>query len=668
MTHPKIIQGGMGVGVSNWVLARAVSHLGQLGVVSGTALALVLARRLQLGDPGGELRRALGHFPFPDMAKRILADYWIAGGRLPPFKPVPMYTLEARPALVELTVAANFVEVFLAREGHAGRVGINYLEKIQLPTLPSLFGAMLAGVDCVLMGAGIPRAIPGVMDRLAEGLPVELRLNVAGALPDQPVYARFDPRTFCGGAPPPLKRPHFLGIIASAALATTLARKSSGRVDGFIVEGPTAGGHNAPPRGTPAFNARGEPAYGPRDIVDLDKIRELGLPFWLAGSYASPNKLREALRLGATGVQIGTAFAFCEESGIAPDLKRRALALSRAHRARVFTDPLASPTGFPFKVLELEGTLSEEAAYRERRRVCDLGYLRQLYRRSDGTVGYRCPAEPVEAYVRKGGEPGQIRGRKCICNGLPAAMGIGQVRSDGRRELPLVTAGDDLAQIASFLKPGCDSYGAADVVARMLPEQERPLSPVRPGRSSMAKAMDYLFHRKPSAAPEESPLVALHATAHQGDANAQFNLGLYYSSAGGETPDFAQAARWYRQAADQDHVLAQFNLGIMFARGHGMLADDAAAAAWLRRAAEGGDAGGQHYLGVRCHRASLDPLRLDAGESRIEAYKWLHLAAAQGYNGSLTACQRLTLTMSRAEVGEGNQRAAAFVARKPAST
>ena len=53
---PTIIQGGMGAGVSSWRLAQAVSQLGQLGVVSGTALDLIFARRLQDGDPGGHMR------------------------------------------------------------------------------------------------------------------------------------------------------------------------------------------------------------------------------------------------------------------------------------------------------------------------------------------------------------------------------------------------------------------------------------------------------------------------------------------------------------------------------------------------------------------------------------------------------------------------------------
>jgi nitronate monooxygenase len=214
---------------------------------------------------------------------------------------------------------------------------------------------------------------------------------------------RFDPETFDAGAPPALKRPKFLAIVASATLASMLARKASGRVDGFVVEGPTAGGHNAPPRGEPAFDGRGEPIYGERDVVDLSSMRSLDPPFWLAGSYGTPEGVVEALNRGAAGVQVGTAFAFCAESGLREDIKRRVLAMSRAATVDVFTDPAASPTGFPFKVLQLDGSMSEAAVYYRRKRVCDLGFLRQAYRRPDGKLGWRCPGEPENAYVHKGG-------------------------------------------------------------------------------------------------------------------------------------------------------------------------------------------------------------------------------------------------------------------------
>ncbi len=261
---------------------------------------------------------------------------------------------------------------------------------------------------------------------------MELKIDVEGALPGEEFHTTFDPAAFCGGPAPTLKRPFFLGIVASATLAITLARKSNGKVNGFVVEGETAGGHNAPPRGAMQLNAGGEPVYGPRDVPDLEKIRELGLPFWLAGSYGRPEKLAEALALGAAGIQVGTAFAFCEESGIRADLKQQVFQLSREGKARVFTDPLASPTGFPFKVVQLPGTLvGRQMQSAARTRLCDLGYLRHAYRKPDGTVGYRCPAEPVEDYVRKGGTSAETEGRECVCNGLVATIGLAQIRPNG---------------------------------------------------------------------------------------------------------------------------------------------------------------------------------------------------------------------------------------------
>jgi NAD(P)H-dependent flavin oxidoreductase YrpB (nitropropane dioxygenase family) len=167
-TDPVIIQGGMGVAVSSWRLASAVSSLGHLGVVSGTALDVVLARRLQLGDPGGEIRRALDAFPDPKVASDVLAGYFRPSGRpeATPFRSVPMFTAFASRRLQSLAVLGGFVEVFLARRGHHGRIGINFLQKVELPTPAILYGALLAGVDYVLVGAGVPREIPSLLDRL----------------------------------------------------------------------------------------------------------------------------------------------------------------------------------------------------------------------------------------------------------------------------------------------------------------------------------------------------------------------------------------------------------------------------------------------------------------------------------------------------------------------
>lgn len=470
---PQIIQGGMGLGVSGWRLARAVSRTGQLGVVSGTALDAVLARHLQNGDPGGHVLRALEQFPFPGMAKRVLDRYYVPGG-IPentPYCPVHKHDLEGGVEPQELCIVANFAEVFLAREEHDQPVGINYLEKIQIPHLPSIYGALLAGVSVVIMGAGIPLAIPGILDALAQHRAVEYPVNVIGSEGrNEIVNLTFDPNHFMedAAARPALSRPAFLPIVSSEALASILLRKAGGSIEGFIVEGNVAGGHNAPPRGVMTFSAEDEPVYGLRDKANLAAFRDFGLPFWLAGHYGSPEGLRLALEEGAAGVQAGTAFALCRESGLLPDVRRKLVRDALAGEARIFTDPQASPTGFPFKVADLPGSLSEKAVYEQRRRVCDTGFLRQPYRRADGKIGYRCPAEPVAAYVAKGGKQEDTVGRKCLCSALAANIGMPQRLPDGTCEKCLVTMGDDLVDIGRFCSPEHLDYSAADVIRILL--------------------------------------------------------------------------------------------------------------------------------------------------------------------------------------------------------
>ena len=468
---PKIIQGGMGAGVSNWRLANAVARLGQMGVVSGTALDVIVSRRLQDGDDGGHMRRAIAHFPFREMAGRVLARHFVEGGRPAgtPYRAIPMFARTGTSRdLVELCIVANFAEVWLAREGHDGPIGINYLEKIALPVLPSMYGSMLAGVTAVLMGAGIPIRAPGILDAFALHGPAEYPLSVTGSVAGDDTMMRFSPSDYFEGVPLPMARPAFYPIIASNTLAITLVRKANGRVDGFIIEAPTAGGHNAPPRGKPALSPAGEPVYGERDVVDLAKMRELGLPFWLAGGRGTAEGLRDALANGAAGIQVGTAFAYCDESGLETATKERILKLAASGGARVFTDPIASPTGFPFKVVQLEGTLSSADQYLARTRICDLGYLREPFRKEDGSTGYRCASEPVTQYLAKGGTEEAAQGRKCLCNALMADIGLGQTRAGGITEKTLVTSGDDVADTARFLAPGASSYTAADVVARLL--------------------------------------------------------------------------------------------------------------------------------------------------------------------------------------------------------
>ena len=462
----RIIQGGMGVAISGWRLARAVaSHRACMGVVSGTALDSVVARRLQDGDTGGHLRRAIEAFPDQGVAGRVLDRFFVPMGKKvgTPYRRVGMQTHVERPLVRDLTVLAAFVEVVLAREGHRGRVGINLLTKVKAPTLPTLYGAMLAGVDCILMGAGIPREIPGVLDAFAEGRGASLRL-LDGPTTDEPApMLRFDPEGVGYGAAL-LPRPAFLPIVSADSLAAMLLRRSTGSVEGFIVEGPLAGGHNAPPRGRTVLDETGQPVYGERDRVDTARMVELGLPFWLAGATGSPESLAAAREAGATGIQLGTLFAFSRESGMDPELRVKIIRDAREGGAEVRTDPRASSTGYPFKVVQVEGSVAVPEVYEARHRVCDNGYLREPVSTGGGSITYRCAAEPVAAYVAKGGSEEDAAGRRCLCNGLLATCGHPQVQKDGTVEPPIVTSGDDLGRLVGLLPAGRDDYGADDVI------------------------------------------------------------------------------------------------------------------------------------------------------------------------------------------------------------
>ncbi len=322
---PKIIQGGMGVGVSNWRLAQAVSKLGQLGVVSGTALDSVFVRRLADGDQGGHMRRGLDAFPFQEMAKRIWQEHFVPGGKSPdaPYKALPMHQKNDSRKLVELCMVSNFVEVFLAREGHDNPVGINYLEKVQIPHLPSIYGAMLAGVGYVLMGAGIPLHIPGVLDAFAAQHAAEYRLAITGAAQGQfanlDTPMRLDPAEYAEGPLPALGPAQISGhcFVKHAGRDHAAPRQ---RPRGWAGNRESHGRRaQCAPTWQTALNAAGEPLYGERDQVNIADLRALGVPFWLAGGYGSAAKLREALDQGATGVQVGTAFAFSRESGMEAD-------------------------------------------------------------------------------------------------------------------------------------------------------------------------------------------------------------------------------------------------------------------------------------------------------------------------------------------------------------
>ncbi len=391
------------------------------------------------------MRRALAAFPFQDTARRIIDKYFLPRGREGrDYRKQPLFSIRNNKGLNELTVAANFAEAYLAKEGHDQAVGVNYLSKVQLPTLSSLYGALLAGIDYIIMGAGIPLEIPGILRKLCAGEKTTLKLDVENAGKEDSFFSSFDPASLFGKSLPALKLPRFLPIVSSNFLATLMAKKASGPIDGLIIEGHEAGGHNAPPRTKGKLNEAGEPLYGDRDKVDIEKLKELNLPFWLAGSYGNPEGYKAALKAGAAGIQAGSAFALCRESGIFPELKSRIIkALQGDGEKAVFTDAQASPTGFPFKVMQLKDTIGDLKISALRSRICNLGYLRSLYKKEDGEIGYRCAAaEPAE------GRPGA----RCLCNALLATVGLPGKTPEGSDEKSLVTLGSHLGSLKELIR------------------------------------------------------------------------------------------------------------------------------------------------------------------------------------------------------------------------
>lgn len=452
-TVPDIIQGGMGVYISIPSLANSVSRNGALGTVSGVAAERIMAIILGRGDIGGCYRTALSHFPFPRVAQQVLDTFYIEEGNPRGLTPrnAPFFTIDPPDILVALSICANFAFVWLAKEGHENPVSINYLEKVAMPHIYAITGAMLAQVDYITMGAGIPLEIPEVINAIAEGRTANYRIPVSGTNIKSHTMS-FNPEKFFGEKLPPLKKPGFIPIIASNLLASIFMKKlPKGSIYGFVIEEPTAGGHNAPPR-------KGG-VYGPKDEVDYSEIAKFGLPFWIGGSKASPEKLRWAKSLGASGIQAGSIFALCEESGMDPVIRREVRRLGFEGKLEVRTDMRASPTGFPLKVVVLGGSLSSEDVYQARNKVCNQGALRTLFEQPDGTIGYRCPGEPVATYLKKFGKLEETEGARCICNGLLSTASLADAD-----EAPIVTMGDDVGFLTSLMANPEDYYKVSEAL------------------------------------------------------------------------------------------------------------------------------------------------------------------------------------------------------------
>lgn len=455
----------MGIGVSNWKLAREVARQGEVGVVSGTCIDTVMIRELQDGDPHGR-REVLRQYPDREIAEEVIDQFYIEGGKNQnePYDLLPIHQFHPTIRSQKILSLATFSEVRMAQAGHDGSIGINLMAELKRYTLPCIYGATLAGVTAIFIGAGIPLEEAKQIPRLAKGRQAQLRLNVEENQTnqsEQTYHYTLDPADLFS-SPPTCSTPDFYPIVSTDALARILDRKlSDDLISGWVLERPAAGGHNAPPRNK-EYTEKGNPIYDEKDVPDLDRFRSLDAPFYLAGGYGHPEKLREALDLGADGVQVGSLFSLTEESGYAGEDTRQLIKAIHEDRVTITQDGQISPTGFPFNVIEQDGEPSAREKAEERNRICDLGYLRTPFIDKNGKVRGRCPAEPVENYVRKGGEKTKTKNRACLCNALLANIDLAQQRKNGP-EPQIFTGGKQLENLPLGSKDS-PSYTAEDVI------------------------------------------------------------------------------------------------------------------------------------------------------------------------------------------------------------
>ena len=341
-----------------------------------------------------------------------------------------------------------------------------------------MYGAMLANVDGIIIGAGNPDGLAAICSQLVNHEEVRIEIQVLYRESGEDFFVPFDPKLVAAGkfTQVPLQRPAILAIASLQGLVQTLANSQSQAPDGFIIEHHTAGGHNAGPQGPMKLDYRGQPIYSELDEPDLTVIRQIGIPFWLAGGYGSREKILEARNLGATGVQVGSVFALAEESGMKPAYRTAILNEIKkgTDDAALVRTTLFSPTGFPFKVAQLAGTMADDTVYESRTRLCDIGLLQQRGLSKPDENGqrrlfHRCSAAPIGGFLKKRGLPQNAKSRRCLCNGLMSTVGLGQVKNQVE-EPAIVTIGNHLDGIRRLSHQGQHPYWVCDVVQDLLGE------------------------------------------------------------------------------------------------------------------------------------------------------------------------------------------------------
>ena len=236
---------------------------------------------------------------------------------------------------VELLIATGFAEVWLAKEGHSGNIFINFLNKIEVPLMYTMYGAMLAGVDGVDRGRGQPRWPAGACSQLANHQAVTNQFLGAVSEGGEAFTIAFDPQQIADGAltKTPLKRPAFLAIVALEDLVQAAGRKRQRGARTASLSSTIRQAATTPTRLAPCTWMRWvSPSTADRDVPTWRRFGTSGsLSGWPA-DMAAGERLLAALAAGATGIQTGSVFALAEDSGMRPDTGRLSSRSSKRNR------------------------------------------------------------------------------------------------------------------------------------------------------------------------------------------------------------------------------------------------------------------------------------------------------------------------------------------------
>ncbi len=333
-----IIQGGMGVGVSLYPLARAVAKEGGIGVISSACIDRLVSKRT---------------------GKRVS------------------------------TYEAVYSEVSEAK-AEGGCVGINIMVALMRDYKDSVRGAIDAGVDCIISGAGLPLNLPSIMK------PGETAL---------------------------------IPIVSSARALDIICKKWERlgyRPDAVVLEGPLAGGHLGF-----AIDQIDNDAYKLENLFPPVKdmaMKHGDFPVIVAGGVYTNRDIEKMIDMGADAVQMGTRFLATQESS-ADELYKQAVINCTEEDIVVAIKP-GSPCGLPFRVLR-HSPMFVSAQKGLRKPKCDKGYV--LTKDSEGKYSV-CPAKrDNQNYF-------------CICNGLLSSAGYNPLEEE-----PLYTVGTNAYRIDKIL-------------------------------------------------------------------------------------------------------------------------------------------------------------------------------------------------------------------------